>query len=242
MHRLNALVSAHRFRKSGARNYTAKGERLIIIGEKFGRLTVVRKAENTGRRVVWVCICDCGKETVTFGYDMKTGKTMSCGCLRAELMTKHGMYKTRFYSVWANMVSRCANKSNEYYGGRGITVCDRWENFLNFKEDMYESYQEHAKMYGEKNTTIERVDVNGNYEPDNVTWRTMQEQIVNRRPNKNNTSGHVGIGWVAGRDKWRARVTVNGKEHHLGLFDDVNEAVLAREDFLKNIKEGRSYG
>lgn len=97
---------------------------------------------------------------------------------------KHGMSKTRFYRVWENMRRRCSNpahKSYKDYGGRGIQVCEQWHNFQSFFDDMYKSYQVHAQEKGEKNTTIERLNVDGNYQKENCSWRTIQEQQKNKR-------------------------------------------------------------
>lgn len=93
----------------------------------------------------------------------------------------HGLSGTRFYKMFYDMHYRCNDKDNPLYGGRGIKVCDRWDDFNNFKEDMYASYLDHVEKFGEKDTSIDRIDVNGNYEPNNCKWSTCKEQAFNRR-------------------------------------------------------------
>lgn len=210
-----------------------------LTGSVFGRWSVIKRDKSASRSNMWICKCTCGSESSVNGTDLRNGSTKSCGCLRAEQLTSHGMHQTRFYSIWSNMISRCNNKNSPNYGGRGIKVCDEWCTFENFKKDLYQSYQVHLRAYGESDTTLDRIDVNGNYEPRNVKWSTMREQVLNRRPGKNNTSGYPGINFVKSRKKWRARITVDRKEHHLGMFNTLEEAILARESAIKQFEGER---
>lgn len=149
-----------------------------LTGQKFGRLTVIDRASiNKHGKPAWNCICDCGMSAVVLGRNLKGGYTRSCGCLHKEVMSKHGMHGTRTYDTWRSMIQRCINTRcpvYDHYGGRGIKVCDRWLNFKNFYEDM---------GVRPEGTSIERVDVNGNYEPGKCIWATPKEQSANRRNN-----------------------------------------------------------
>lgn len=169
--------------------------RLTLVG-----ITDLRLAD---RHILYYYDCSCGGYVLTPKKNVDSGNTKSCGCLHKEnsarLVKKvqhkaaeaaktsnrtHGMRNTRFYRIWQGMRSRCKDTTNPNYGGRGISVCDRWETFEHFRDDMHESFVEHAKKHGNnrKGTSIDRIDVDGNYEPRNVRWATSREQAANKRP------------------------------------------------------------
>ena len=162
---------------------------LDIVGQRFSRLLVLKFIGlNKRNQRIWLCQCSCDKNIIVTGTDLKTNHTQSCGCLQREhtgnSRRSHGMSKTRFYSIWGQMIARCYSSGAshyEYYGGRGITVCDRWLKFENFKEDTYESYLKHVEAHGEKNTTSERLDPNCNYQLSNHSWATKIEQARTKR-------------------------------------------------------------
>ena len=151
-----------------------------LKGRVFSRLTVIARDESKKTRPRWMCICVCGAIKSVAACELKAGKTKSCGCYDADRKRtetiKHGFNRTPTYVSWCAMRARCTNstlKSYRNYGGRGISVCERWEAFEAFLADMGE------RPAGK---SIDRIDVNGNYEPANCRWATASEQRRNQRP------------------------------------------------------------
>ena len=158
-----------------------------LIGRKFGKLLVVERAEmpverKTEHHAYWNCLCECGKNHIARSSDLKSGTVKSCGCLQIEKNTKHGMRHDPLYSRWCNMKSRCHNPQNKRHpnwGGRGITVCERWRNdFKAFYEDV-----SRLPNFGKKGYSLNRIDNDGNYEPNNVEWANDKTQSNNKRNN-----------------------------------------------------------
>lgn len=187
------------------KNHPKKGKPVVdLVGKKFGRLLVSRESgRDKSGQVKWLCVCDCGKEKEVLGINIKRGLTTSCGCYSIESHKKHEMTASREYQSWQHMKDRCLNPDNDgyhRYGGRGITVCERWlgaDGFVNFFADMGER---------PKGKTLDRYpDKNGNYGPDNCRWATPREQLDNR----NNTVWYECNGIRMVQSDWQKRWGLN---------------------------------
>lgn len=163
------------------------GNYIDLTGQRFGRLLVLRRVGSKGKSPTWYCKCDCGNEKIVSTSGLKSGNTQSCGCLRQEQAiennkhrTTHGKSKTKLYNVWFDIKRRCYNPKRENYkdyGGREIKICDEWKN--NF-EKFYNWANENGYKEG---LSIDRIDVNGDYEPKNCRWVDNYTQANNKTNN-----------------------------------------------------------
>lgn len=159
-----------------------------LTNQKFGRLTVIKRAPNTkATNAMWLCKCDCGNETIVKGSHLKDGNVKSCGCLRGienKSRAKHGLAGSKIYNVWRNMLKRCYlpnNANYKYYGARGIKVCEEWKN----RKNGFTNFLKWAIANGYKEgLLIDRINVNGNYEPANCRWVTSRISANNKRNNQ----------------------------------------------------------
>lgn len=211
--------------------------KLDLIGHVFGRLTVVDEVPERTKygQIKMVCICECGKITSVRKSDLRGGATSSCGCYQkqanVERNTTHGLSRGSLYYIWSGIKKRCCNPTHHNYasyGGRGITVCERWlESFENFLEDMGEGYK--------KGLQIDRRDNDGNYEPSNCRWTTPQQNAQNRGSRKGGSSKYKGVSWNKVQCKWQVSIKKDNKAKCLGTFTDEADAALAYNEAAKEL-------
>lgn len=192
----------------------------------YGLLTVVSfdgvlRTASGRTRAMWGCMCECGNSCVVQNGQLTSGRTKSCGCLKRRKKTEY--YASPTYKSWHMMKQRCNNSNYDrydYYGGRGISYQESWEDFKVFLDEM---------GVRPDNTTLDRIDVNGNYTKDNCRWATTSEQAYNKNMQENNISGKTGVQKDVRNDSWIATIQYKSKQIHLGSFPTFELAVSARE-------------
>lgn len=165
-------------------------KRIVNKWDKYGRLTIIEEVEKKWWARYVLCLCDCWKKKVIRFWGMYKWDIKSCGCYNSECLHNrwiHYLTWTKFYKSRTNVKFRCNNQKYSWYKNywwRWITYCSRWDKFENFKDDMYASYIKHIEEYGEKNTSLDRINMNWNYEPCNCRRATNKEQSNNTRCNR----------------------------------------------------------
>ena len=171
----------------------------------------------------------CKKEFEAMTKDIKRGYTKSCGCYAREVQTTHGLSSNKFYKTWHGMLRRCNNpKNKDYkdYGGRGISVCEEWldvRNFVDWAEKTYPNIEGY---------TLDRINNDKGYSPENCTWSDKTTQAINQRIMKNNKSGYVGIYYYKSNKKWGANIRINKILKQIGSFKTKEEAIQARDNYI----------
>ena len=211
-----------------------------ILLEDLGMLYPTEFSKKKARYGLYKCGF-CGEEFRTQTSSVKSGYTKSCGCYNVKRLresnTKHGFGHTRLYSIWKSMKARTLNpKCADYldYGGRGITICDEWLDIHNFYTwSMSNGYEEN------KGLSIDRIDNDGNYCPENCRWVSKNIQNRNKRIFKNNTSGYKGVSYTKKTGRYNAKITINKKQIHLGYYKTPVEGAIAYNNYIiENNLEG----
>lgn len=209
-----------------------------ILIEDLGMIYPTEKSKQKRRFGAYKCGF-CGTNFKANTYEISIGNTKSCGCYRKKVSSEsnktHGLVGTRLYNIWSQIKDRTLNLKNKNYGdygGRGITICDEWLDIQNFYTwAMSNGYSD--------GLSIDRIDNNGNYCPENCRWATQIVQSRNQRIQKNNKSGYRGVSYPKGEDKYRAQITVNNKSIYIGSFLTAVEGAIAYNNYIiENNLEG----
>ena len=193
--------------------------------EDLGMRFMTEKSSRKYRYGLYECQY-CGKHWEVVMDSVKRGHTKSCGCLKGE---GHGLTSHKLYGTWRQMVQRCTNPKHKNYGDyaeRGITVCEEWldiKNFIAWAESTHPN---------EGGYTLDRIDNDKGYSPENCTWSDKTAQVLNRRIMKNNKSGYVGVSWHIRDKRWVVKIRISKKLINLGSFKDKIEAVQARDNYI----------
>lgn len=199
-----------------------------ILVEDLGLLNRSEGNKQKLRFGIFICVFCCTKFKVPISF-LNTGKIKSCGCLNK----KHMKSNSKIYSVWENIKQRCYNINNPQYinyGGRGIVVCDEWKNDFKTFHDwaILNGYEEN------KGLSIDRINNDGNYEPNNCRWTTQNIQQRNTRDLKpTNKSGFRGVSWCSTRNRWRASIKIDSRYKNIGYYTTSLEAGKAYETFVR---------
>lgn len=197
-----------------------------LTGKRYGKLFVVERLEaDEHGDTAYLCKCDCGNEIIVRQSNLVRGHHTSCGIYGCKKTNKiHGMRQSDLYHKYYDIHTRCGRKDNPLYGGRGISVCEEWSGPNGFV-----AFMEWSMAHGYKEgLSLDRIDVNGDYCPENCRWTTLEMQAQNKRLLPSNKTGVAGVYLKAG--KYAAQISVHGQRLHLGTFETIPEAAKARRD------------
>lgn len=197
----------------------------ILLGTKYNRLTIQEYMGTKNHKRMYKCLCDCGNTVVLALSAVRNGYTKSCGCARGQ----HKQSATRLYHIWTGMKQRCNNKNCSIYykyGGNGIGICKEWKN------EFMEFYKWAVSHNYNDSLTIDRIDSNGDYCPENCRWATPYEQNCHLAALKTNKSGYTGVSWSKKENKWQCVISIANKSRRIGAYKTQKEAVEARNTFI----------
>ena len=214
----------------------------LILLEDLGLIYRTEKSKRKKRYGIYKC--HCGSTFEANMYFIKKNIIKNCGCLRRNNISKankkHGMSYTRNYTLWSNIIQRCENPNHNFYknyGASGIKICDEWKKYENFmKWSMANGYTDYL--------TIDRINNDGNYEPNNCRWVDRFVQAQNSKVIRvGNKSGYKGVNWYKNTNRWLARITVNGKRICLGYFKNILDAAKAYDQYVidNNLEHSRNF-
>jgi hypothetical protein len=216
------------------------GRKVIdLTGRRFERwLVLSENGRNKAGGSRWLCLCKCGTIKTIDAKDLKTGDSKSCGCLLREKMTTHGLSKHSLYTVWCNMIGRCYRLSSisyKTYGDQGVSVCPEWkENFISF-------YRWGLSTGWKEGLSIDRIENEGNYEPDNCQFISLGLNVVKQRVLRStNTSGYKGVHFEMQTKMYRAAITIKGREIKLGRYSNPKAAALVYDKAARLTGDNRS--
>lgn len=196
-------------------------KKIDLTGRIFDEFQVISEEiiESSSYKRYWKCLCNCGKTFTRQQSNILHRKSGGCGCNKKR---SHGLSNTPTYKSWEMMIQRCTNPKYDrypYYGGRGITLDSRWLLFENFLDDM--GLRPDGK-------TLDRIDVNKGYSKENCRWADQTTQVFNRRPLRDGK--RTGVYYHKATGKWTAQISFQGKNYHLGLYPEIEDAIIAREN------------
>lgn len=198
---------------------------IINPGDRYGHLTVIKEVgRSPSNKRRFLCKCDCGNELEVIMSSFTTGHTTSCGCEHRRIVTKHNLSYKRIYQIWNGMVYRCSEKERpakvwKKYGARGIRVCEEWKNFMNF-------YNWAINNGYKENLTIDRIDSDKGYYPENCQWADYKTQNTHLK------SKHDCVGVYYNKGHWYSYITVNYRQIYFGKFNTQKEAADARNAYI----------
>ena len=202
--------------------------KLNLLGKRFGMLTVINEAPKQGRWSCWLCKCDCGKEKIVKTDNLVRGFTKSCGCSTIKLQLKSRKVdmhsRDRLYRIYYKIKRRCNRPNVKYYSSKGVKLCEEWNN------DYYSFYNWAMNNGYKDNLSIDRIDTNGNYCPENCRWVDSIVQNRNKSLQSNNKSGYAGIRFIKELNKYRVTIGVNGTKESCGLYEKLEDAKNARKE------------